>query len=103
VATYTATCAALLLALHITLGLPLPAVPTATALTVSAITHWLIDRRWLLVWAAEHTGTRAFVHLGAPRPGHNDNPSLGTGAYALDQSAHYLFLFIAALILATGT
>ncbi|BCJ27940.1 DUF3307 domain-containing protein [Actinocatenispora sera] len=100
VATYTATCAVLLAALHLAIGLPLPAAGTAAGLAVSGVTHWLIDRRWPLFWLAEHTGSKHFVRMGAPRPGHDDNPSLGTGAYALDQSAHYLFLLVAALILA---
>jgi hypothetical protein len=41
-----------------------------------------------------------FWTLGAPRPDRDDNPSLGTGAYALDQSFHYFFLFYTALIIA---
>ena len=46
------------------------------------------------------TGKADFYRLGAPRDGRDDNPSLGTGAYALDQSWHYLWLFVAALIIA---
>jgi hypothetical protein len=42
-----------------------------------------------------------FYRLGAPREGREDNPSLGTGAYALDQSFHYLWLLIAAAITST--
>ena len=38
--------------------------------------------------------------LGAPRPGHDDNPSLGTGAYALDAAWHHGWEAAAALILA---
>jgi hypothetical protein len=52
-----------------------------------------------LVWMAERLGMRGFVKLGAPRPGRDDNPSLGTGTYALDQSWHIGWLFVAALII----
>lgn len=97
VATYTATAVLLmlpvvtLLGVHVSWGLPI-------GLTFSAVTHWVIDRRWPLVWLAERTGSRIFVRMGTPRPGHDDNPSLGTGAYALDQSAHVFALFVAALL-----
>jgi hypothetical protein len=47
-------------------------------------------------------GKGEFWHLGAPRPGHDDNPCLGTGAYALDQSWHIAWLFISALVIAGG-
>ncbi|WP_243704711.1 MULTISPECIES: hypothetical protein [unclassified Micromonospora] len=30
----------------------------------------------------------------------DDNPSLGTGAYALDQSWHIAFLFVSAVVIA---
>jgi hypothetical protein len=36
--------------------------------------------------------------MGIPRPGTDDAAHLGTGAYALDQSWHVGWLFIAALI-----
>jgi hypothetical protein len=100
VATYTAVCAGALLGLDAVTGLPIHPAALALALAVSGVTHWLIDRRWLLVWLAERTGSRAFVRMGAPRAGHDDQPHLGTGAYALDQSAHYLWLGAAAAILA---
>ncbi|MER7268917.1 hypothetical protein ABT344_11500 [Micromonospora carbonacea] len=45
-------------------------------------------------------GRIACAALGTPRPGHDDNPSLGTGAYALDQSWHIGWLFVAALFCA---
>lgn len=101
VATYTVTALVALVPVAWLLGVHLPAGHLAAGLAVSGITHWVIDRRWPLVWLAQRAGSARFVRLGAPRPGHDDNPSLGTGAYALDQSAHYLFLFIAALVVAT--
>ncbi len=54
----------------------------------------------LLEWLAVNTTGFSFWYLGKPRFGKDDNPSLGTGAYALDQSWHYLWLFVCALILA---
>ena len=71
-------------------------------LGVDAASHYWADRRTTLRRLAHLLGKAAFFDLGAPRPGHDDNPSLGTGAYALDQSWHIAFLFIAALILAGG-
>lgn len=100
VLTYTATALVVLVVVGAALGATASPTRVAIALGISAVSHWVIDRRWLLVWVAERTGSRKFVRMGAPRPGHDDNPSLGTGAYALDQSAHYLFLLIAALIIA---
>ncbi len=72
----------------------------AVGLTVSAVTHYIADRRTPLRRLAELTGSARFYALGCPRPGRDDNPSLGTGSYALDQSFHYLFLFVAALVIA---
>jgi hypothetical protein len=98
VATYTAT-AVLTLAAVVLLLAPVDPLRAAVGLAVSAVTHWAIDRRRPLIWLAEHAGRGALLRLGAPRPGRDDNPSLGTGLYALDQSAHYLFLFVAALVM----
>lgn len=100
VATYTATALLALAPLVCLLGMTLPVAQVAAGLAVSAVTHWILDRRWLLVWLADRTGSKKFVRLGMPRPGRDDNPVLGTGANALDQSAHYLFLFVAALTIA---
>jgi hypothetical protein len=77
-----------------------PAWRLLLGLAVSALTHYVADRRAPLRGLAQSVGRSGFYRLGAPRPGHDDNPSLGTGAYALDQSFHYLWLFVAALIIA---
>jgi hypothetical protein len=45
-------------------------------------------------------GKVEFSRLGAPRPGHDDNPGLSTGLYSMDQAWHILFCFVAALIAA---
>ncbi|MEV6527777.1 DUF3307 domain-containing protein [Longispora sp. NPDC051575] len=104
VATYTVTAAAALLAVELRLDLDLHPGRVAAGLAVSAVTHYLLDRRAPLAWLAALSGHAAFFRLGAPRPQYADtdrpdNPSLGTGSYALDQSAHWLFLFVAALII----
>lgn len=67
-------------------------------LAVSAVTHYVVDRRTPLRRLAELVGSGEFYAFGAPRSGRDDNPSMGTGAYALDQSWHILWLGIAALI-----
>ncbi|MEV0404982.1 hypothetical protein [Actinoallomurus sp. NPDC050550] len=74
---------------------------------ISAVTHYWADRRSTLRGLAEKLGKTAFYRLGAPRTGtdkdgkeRDDNPSLGTGAYALDQSWHKLWILIAAIVTA---
>jgi hypothetical protein len=89
-------------------GTHLPVWATVAGLSVDAASHWWADRRTTLVWLADRVeraginGKTAFHAIGAPRPGHDDNPSLGTGAYALDQSFHIGWLFITALIIGAG-
>ena len=100
VATYTVTAVLALAALVAATGLPLAVGRLAAGLAVSAVTHFIADRRTPLMRLAELVGVGRFYALGTPRPGRDDNPSLGTGAYALDQSFHYAWLFIAALIIA---
>ncbi|MFF5265555.1 DUF3307 domain-containing protein, partial [Actinomadura viridis] len=65
------------------------------ALTVDAVSHYWADRRSTLLKLAEAVGKGEFARLGdgAAAPA-------GTGAYALDQSWHIGWLFIAALIAA---
>lgn len=75
-------------------------VPLLAGLAVSALTHYLADRRAPLKRLAELIGSGGFYALGAPRQGRDDNPSLGTGAYALDQSWHIGWLFVSALVIA---
>lgn len=104
VATYTATTALftglvwLLLDLDVTWG------GFLAGQLVSAVTHYWADRRAPLLKLAglldRSTGKLTFAALGTPRPGRDDNPTLGTGAAALDQSWHWLWLFAAALLTA---
>ena len=101
VATLTLTKLAVLLPVAWLLDLRLSVLGTVLGLGVDALTHWWADRRSTLAWLAKVTGKSEFYQLGAPRPNMGDNPSLGTGAYALDQSFHHLWLLIAALVIAT--
>ncbi|MEV6607456.1 DUF3307 domain-containing protein [Kutzneria sp. NPDC051319] len=97
VATYTAATAgmvALLAVLHLAEVTP---VGFVVGQLVSAVTHYWADRRTTLAKLAAALGHRSFYRRGAPRPGRDDNPTLGTGAYALDQSWHWLWLLVAAL------
>lgn len=106
VATMTATKLALL-ALAWAAGALAPTVWLIPALALDAASHYVIDRRVPLIRLAEAMDRiyppfrkAEFAALGAPRPGRDDNPSLGTGMYSMDQSIHVLFLFLAALIAA---
>lgn len=102
VATYTATTTSVVLTVVAILGLSLSPWSVAAGQLVSAASHYWADRRTTLRHLAEHTGKAGFYTLGAPRPGRDDNPNLGTGAYALDQSWHHAWLLVAALLTAVG-
>ncbi len=102
VATYTATAGVALAAMSSVTGARIPLGRLAAGLALSAASHYVIDRREPLRRFAELVGLAGFYRLGMPREGRDDNPCLGTGAYALDQSAHVGFLFAAALIMAGG-
>lgn len=89
----------------------------AAALAVSAVTHYAADRRefGIMFYLARLLPMAAFLELGKPRDLHVeaeradsfdrdrvklDNPTLGTGAWALDQSWHIFWsVFVPALIL----
>ncbi|WP_371480553.1 hypothetical protein [Kitasatospora sp. NBC_00315] len=89
VAAYTATQAgALLLGSHV-LGIRLKPGPVVAALAVSAVTHYVADRREPLRRLADATGKSAFVRLAD----HGMN-----GAYCLDQAWHHAFETAAAVI-----
>ncbi|MFF4698415.1 transcriptional regulator [Streptomyces chattanoogensis] len=101
VATLTLTKLAVLVPAAVLLGLHLSMLGVVAGLGIDAVTHWWADRRSTLAWLARVTGKGEFYRLGAPRAGHDDNPHIGTGAYALDQSFHHLWLLVAALVIAT--
>jgi hypothetical protein len=90
VATYTATALAALLAVAWRTGLALSPATVAVGLAVSAGTHYLADRRRPLRWMADRLGKDAgWLERGG-------------GMYALDQSWHVGWLFVAALIVAVA-
>ena len=91
---------------------------------ISAVTHYVADRRYPIEWIVQKlertAGKYSFYKLGRPRKIYAyvvpttekvelceangdvvswDNPTLGTGAYALDQSWHKFWLFIAAIVM----
>ncbi|WP_411130498.1 transcriptional regulator [Streptomyces sp. x-19] len=108
VATLTATKLALLLPVAALLGLHLSALGLVLGLGLDAVTHWWADRRSTLAWLARITGKTEFYGLGTrAHPAHPATAKgapaahLGTGAYALDQSFHHLWLLIAAVLIAT--
>ncbi|MCX5363206.1 DUF3307 domain-containing protein [Streptomyces sp. NBC_00124] len=101
VATLTLTKLVVLLPLVWLLDLRVSVLGIVAGLGIDAVTHWWADRRTTLAWLAEVTGKGEFYRLGAPRTGRDENPHIGTGAYALDQSFHHLWLLVAALIIAT--
>ncbi|MGH9288440.1 MAG: transcriptional regulator [Acidimicrobiales bacterium] len=100
VATYTLTTAGTVALLWVVLGLAITPLGFLLGQTISAVSHYWADRRFTLARLCERIGKGGFYRLGAPRAGRDDNPSLGTGAYALDQSWHYGWLFVAALLTA---
>lgn len=88
VTSYTLTALVALLATAAVTDLPLPAWQTAAGLAISAGSHYVIDRRALLIRLADLLKKDpAWVRDGG-------------GAYALDQSWHYGWLWIAALVIA---
>ncbi|MBC8091380.1 MAG: DUF3307 domain-containing protein [Pseudonocardia sp.] len=101
VTSYTAVTAGTVAVLWWALGLAIDPMGFLLGQLVSAVTHYWADRRHTLAWLARVAGSGRFYVLGAPRPGRDDNFSLGTGAYALDQSWHWAWLLIAALLTAT--
>jgi hypothetical protein len=102
VATLTAVKAvAVALAVAVT-GIRPAAAAVVAALALDAVSHYWADRRVTLRRLADRLSRAEFYRLGAPRPGHDDAPHLGTGAYALDQSWHIAWLFAAALVASIG-
>lgn len=85
VTTYTITAIVALAALVLATDAHLSPARVALGLTVSAMTHYVADRRTPLKRVAD------LIKLGYWDRG---------GAYALDQSWHYLWLWVAALVIA---
>lgn len=100
VATYTLTTAGVTAWLWWVFALSVTPVGFVAGQVVSAVTHYWADRRFTLARLCDRLGRGRFYRLGMPRPGRDDNPSLGTGAYVLDQSWHWGWLGAAALVTA---
>jgi len=102
VLTYGITQAAMLLLAVKVLDMHLTYWGVEAGLWVSMVTHYIADRRTpLLRLAALIPGKSNFARLGAPRAGHDDNPQLATGAWALDQAWHIFWgVFVASLLIA---
>jgi Protein of unknown function (DUF3307) len=98
VASYTATTAGVIGLLWAVLDLPISPVGFVAGQAVSAVSHYWADRRVTLARLAAWLGKTEFYGLGAPRAGREDNPTLGTGSYALDQAFHAAWLLVAALL-----
>ncbi|QFY09671.1 transcriptional regulator [Nonomuraea phyllanthi] len=102
VVTMTATKALMLGVTSVATRTRLPLGRTALALGVDAASHYWADRRFTLAGLADRLGKGEYYRLGAPREGRDDNVTIGTGAYALDQAWHAAWLWVAALIVASG-
>ncbi|MFB6392681.1 DUF3307 domain-containing protein [Polymorphospora lycopeni] len=85
---YTATAVVALVGLHVATGWTPDLVAAAVGLGISGGTHYVIDRRVHLRRLADFLGKD------------KDWLERGGGLYALDQSAHVAFLFVAALVIA---
>ena len=89
VATYTATQGAALLAGSRALGVRLRPGPVVAALALSAVTHYVADRREPLRKVADAVGVGNFARLA----------DFGmNGSYCLDQAWHHAFETAAAVI-----
>lgn len=100
VASYVWVCTVAVAGVWWLFDLPITTTGVLTGQAISAVTHYFADRRAPLAWLARLIGKGGFFTFGTPRPGHDDNPSLGSGAYALDQSWHWLWLGVAAAVTA---
>jgi hypothetical protein len=111
VGSYLATQAACVGLLVFATGLHVSFLAALAGLAVSGVTHYLADRREhgiMFRLARLLPGKVNFLELGKPRQGvtpdgmvRDDNPTLGTGAWALDQAWHIFWgVFVAALVMA---
>jgi hypothetical protein len=91
----------------VVLDLKVSVLGTALGLGLDAVSHYWADRRYTLAGLVRVCGKQEFHSIGtSDHPAHpvtadgEHAPTLGTGAYALDQSFHHFWLFVAALIIA---
>jgi hypothetical protein len=84
------------------IGIHLTVPVMATGLGIIAVTHYWIDRRAPLYRLAALFGKTGFITACTVVRKPGDIPAEtgpGTGLYALDQSFHFLWLFISALVM----
>jgi hypothetical protein len=98
----TLTLAVVLAAVAAVTGMHLSLPAVAVGLAVNGVSHYWADRRFTLGQLADALGKGDFWALGVPRTS-SDNPTLGTGAYALDQAWHAFWLLVMALIITGGS
>lgn len=96
VITYTLTASVFVVLAWLRFDLHITVLGFALGQLVNAGTHYWADRRTPLLRLADRLGKGEFARLGTPRPGHDDNVTLGTGAHMLDQAWHIGWLLIAA-------
>jgi hypothetical protein len=99
VGTYTLALAGCLALAGWWLSVPLGLVQVAAGLAVSAVTHYAADRRRPLERLAGMLGARLVPGKGEY---YRAGDGLATGAAYLDQAWHWLWLFVAALVIAGG-
>jgi hypothetical protein len=93
VAGYHAVQLAAVLTVDRLLGLGLRPGRVAAAVVWSAGTHAFLDRRWPVRWVLRRTGAAEFAEMTTPV----------NGMYVADQALHHAVLWVAALLVATGT
>ena len=98
VCSLTLTKCALLVILIVPFHIKLSPIQVVIGLLLDAVSHYWADRRWTLEELARWLDKGEFHDQGSDlvdKAGEK-RPHLGTGRYALDQSWHHLWLFIAA-------
>jgi hypothetical protein len=102
VASYTAAGAVALVSLYI-LGLPTHPAQLVAGLGVSAVTHYFADRRVPLRRLAALLGRSKYISsvtVVRTPGGKPDDCGPGTGLFHLDQSWHYVWIGVAAFVIA---
>jgi hypothetical protein len=102
-ATYTATQALTLAAASRWLRVPLGGRAVAAGLALSVASHYFADRRTPLARVARAVGSGGYLDeaVVVRRPGTEPaTTGPGTGSFHLDQSWHYAWIFVAALVIA---
>lgn len=99
VLSYTATAVAFTAAIWFIFDLQISILGFYIGQAISSVSHYWADRRFTLEKLAGWVGHRDFYRLGQPRASRDDNPSLGTGAYVLDQSWHWFWIFISTIVM----